>query len=95
MTAWGSKNINGGGRKFDLKEEVLTDEQGDMTLRPSKPLNIGQVNFNLDMTGIGCNDVRFICVELSRDSAASVDFTVVPRPDENGLQTCFRLDCEG
>ena len=95
MQAWGSKTINGGGRKFDLKQQVLNDEQGDLMLRPSKDLAIGLVNFNLDMTGIGCNDVRFVCVELSRDPDASVDFNLIPRPDENGLRKCFRLDCEG
>lgn len=95
LKTWGSKTNSGGGKKYFPLTQALNTEQGDLTLKPSNDLRLGLVDFNVDMTGIGCNDVRFICAELERDKAASVDFTVVPQPDANGLRKCFLLDCEG
>ena len=95
LSAFGSSNPDGSGTQYLKSRQVLTDAQQDTTLNPSEPLDFGNVDFNLDMTGRGCGEVQYVCVSLQRNPRASVDFVVEAVPDESALTSCQPLECDG
>ncbi|XP_038058442.1 uncharacterized protein LOC119729773 [Patiria miniata] len=95
LSTFGSSNNNGTGTRYGEQLQALNQRQRGTTLPPDGgELDFGSIEFNFDMTEMGCAEVRFMCMSFSRDPGASLEFTLIPQP-ESALTSCQPLDCEG
>ena len=92
LTAYGSQSAEGTGTKYNQQAQVLNKAQRDSTLIPSDPVDFGTIGFNVDMSELSCSTVRYLCLRLTKNEGASVDFTVLP---SEGLVNCMPLKCDG
>ena len=92
VDAYGSSNADGSGTQYAKQSQVLTNPQSSMTLNPAEPVEFGSVGFNFDMSELSCNDVRFMCLRLTKNEEASVNFIALP---VEGLMNCMPLKCDG
>ena len=92
MTAFGSGNFDGSGRRYNERAQVLNNFQQDLGVGAGEELNFDTIDFNFDMTELSCSEVKYICLELEKNPQSSVDFSL---SSKDGLTRCVELDCEG
>ena len=95
VSAFGSNSPDGIGPKLNSQSQVLNREQQDLTLELLKPMDLGPLNFNFDMTGLSCRQVKYICLTFNKLEEASTVFSLEPVPDENVLTQCEPTKCDG
>ncbi|WP_411025481.1 hypothetical protein, partial [Salmonella sp. s55004] len=75
VTTFFSAKKNGGGLRIYEQPQILSEVQIDQTLNTGENLNFREMEFQVDMSGIICEQVPFMCFELSKNPAASIDYT--------------------
>ncbi|XP_071493165.1 uncharacterized protein [Diadema antillarum] len=95
MTVWASENRQGEGFAYSVTKNVLTSDQRAQKYRKGKPFpKFKNIPFNLDATGLTCDDMRFICVRFDQaDKPRHENYEYVPfffggYPDDYSLTGC-------
>lgn len=90
---YGSKDPNGLGEQFQYHEQVLTAAE------VSKPLTGETIDFslgeaNFDIAAIGCTDFDYVCMDFTKNDAASPTFSFSSLADDNDVKTvCEKSPC--
>ena len=80
------------GEKYNEQEQVLSNSYSSRALTtPGSSLNFQSISTTYDMTGLDCDQVKFLCTEFSRNPSSSVAFEVSPEPsdDMSALRDCM------
>ena len=75
--------------------QVLTSAQQDQTFLVTEDNLYASVNFDLDMRGLTCNQVQYVCVEFAKGDRPTTVFNLIPVPDPSVLVSCSPAECEG
>ena len=87
---FGSRSLNGTGQRVGYQEQILETYQADQDLRtPGDNLEFRNLQTNFDMTGVTCSQTQYLCTVLSKNPAASDDFTLSTQPNDGVLTSCF------
>ncbi|XP_072173532.1 uncharacterized protein [Diadema setosum] len=95
MRAFGSSRMDGSGRRYSERTQVLTNDQQGQTLRVTEDMIFGDVEFDLNMQGLSCSEVQYVCVEFAKGEDPSTVFNLIPVPDPSVLVSCSPAECEG
>ena len=97
LSAFGSTNADGSGKMLGEKTQVFNQQQMDMNFLPSEStrLNYGNVDFDFDMMGLTCEDVKYICLKMAKGENPQPDFIMEPQPNESILTSCVPAECSG
>ncbi|XP_072167955.1 uncharacterized protein [Diadema setosum] len=96
VTAFGNRFMNGSGDRVGETNVTLSNVQGSVGIAAGVQSTIQGLSFELDMDTVGaiCADTpmnRYICVEVSKGSSASPDFSLSGPPDV--FVTCVPVIC--
>ena len=95
LKLFGSNNENGVGRRFNEQGSAFSNYQSGKDAFPGEDIDFGMVDTNFNMKGLSCNDVRYLCAELTQGPRPDPPFEFSPVPDPNVLKKCFRQKCDG
>ncbi|XP_077987517.1 uncharacterized protein LOC144442123 [Glandiceps talaboti] len=93
LSVHGNNKPDGSGDSIPLGDQVLTDVQPDQPLAGGKPLSFSPVSTNLDLTGIKCEEIPFVCLTLSKGDKPSREFTLTGKPDDGVMTACAPVPC--
>nr|XP_006814955.1 PREDICTED: uncharacterized protein LOC102801936 [Saccoglossus kowalevskii] len=94
LDTWLSNDPEGYGPRLSENNRVLTPNQRDTYVDAGDDLDFPRVTSNFDTQGLKCDDIKYICAELSEDPRTTGDFDLEGVPNSNILRTCVELDCE-
>ena len=96
LSIYGSQNPTGDGTKYGEQSLYNFNRyQEGRNVIGGEVINYGFVDTNLDMTGVVCNEVNFVCVTLRKHYNPDADFELIAIPDKRVLTDCFRVKCNG
>ncbi|XP_038058441.1 collagen alpha-2(V) chain-like isoform X2 [Patiria miniata] len=97
LSAYGSPNADGSGKMLGEQTQVFNQQQTSKDFLPAEStrLDYGNVDFNFDMTGLTCEDVKYICLKMRKGDNPNPDFTLTPEPNEDVLRSCVPAECSG
>ena len=99
MATYGSSQRDGTGPRYGFQPQVLTGYLSSIPLtHAGDPINFRTISTNLDMTGVKCSDVQYICTELSKNPSSMPPFQLMAIPNEEVMTSCFpvpRHACRG
>ena len=93
LAMYGAKNGEGTGERFQYHEQVITAAE------VSKPLTGDTLEFNLaranfDVAHIGCAEFEWVCMDFTKNDAASPDFKFESLNDDDDIITlCENSPC--
>lgn len=94
MKAFLSPNHDGSVVEKILEEEVLTRLQQNLPLEDDQDLIFDRMRVNLDMSDLKCHDLKYLCLEFTKDEESSINYTFRVRPNRSSLTKCIHLDPE-
>lgn len=80
---------------FLSKLQVLTGDQQDTTMLVTEDMLYSSVDFDLNMSGLTCTEVQYVCVEFRKGGTPTTIFNLIPVPDPSVLVSCSPAECEG
>lgn len=92
MKAFLSPKRDGSEVEEILDEQVLSRTQQNIPLEEDRDLFFDRVRVNLDMTDKKCSELKFLCLEFSKNEESSVNYTFKAQPDDSILTKCVHLD---
>ena len=97
MSVWGSTREDCEGPRMGEQKGIntLSRYQQNKDVKAGEDLRLNTVDMNFDMTGLTCDDVRYICVELMKGQRPSPDFEMKAVPDNSVLKQSMRHECNG
>ncbi len=96
MNVWASSREDcEGPRMNEQKRDTLSRYQMNKDVRPGEDVNFGAVDMNFDMSGLTCDEARYMCVELMKGSRPKPNFELEAVPNEDVLKKSFRHECAG
>ena len=98
LAIWGSDNPVGEGPHYgETTAYNLNSYQRSVSVIAGSGgvLQFGTVETMFDMSGLGCDEVRYVCAKLQRDPDSSPNFELVGVPNERVLTQCFPVRCAG
>lgn len=90
VKVWGSDRANGGGPRLSQASQALTKQQASQSLILGRPLTIRGIEYVMNLRGVYCRDVGFVCAQLV---AGNNSFRLRAVPNKKSLITCQRLHC--
>ena len=75
--------------------QVLTAAQQGQTLLTTEDMIFTSVDFDLNMQGLTCNQVQYVCIEFAKGPNPTTIFNLIPVPDSSVLVSCSPASCEG
>ncbi|XP_071823315.1 uncharacterized protein [Apostichopus japonicus] len=92
-----STNTNGRGIRVNEQPQILTAVQDDQTLNTGENLAFNEMDFQVDLSGLICDEVPFMCFELAKNPAASIDYTFETQPVQDPFVECVSMEdvCKG
>lgn len=81
--------------RYAEQSQILSASQSGQILQPGSSIEYGQVAYDHDLTGITCEQAKYLCVQLRKGDAPTADFNLVAQPDESALKVCNPLKCAG
>ncbi|XP_072021184.1 uncharacterized protein [Amphiura filiformis] len=84
-------NVQGARHKYD--PQILPEEYADWPLVPRLPLLFLDVTTLIDVTGIGCNMWRYVCVEFAKGANAVPDFELPLPGGITAAVSCREFPC--
>lgn len=93
LAFYGAQNAQGTGKRFQYHEQVITAAE------VSKPLTSDTLEFNLarasfDVAHIGCGEFDWVCMDFTKNDAASPDFQFESLNDDDDIITlCEESEC--
>ena len=95
LNLYGSERENGQGPRYAEQEQVLSDYFSSRELtNPGDSLNFRTIDAYYDMTGLDCKKVKYLCTEFSRNPSSSVEYELIPVPNERTLRDCMEVTDE-
>ncbi|XP_033625444.1 uncharacterized protein LOC117288629 isoform X2 [Asterias rubens] len=95
LNLYGSERENGQGPRYAEQEQVLSDYFSSRELtNPGDSLNFRTIDADYDMTGLDCKKVKYLCTEFSRNPSSSVEYELIPVPNERTLRDCMEVTDE-
>ncbi|XP_077998512.1 uncharacterized protein LOC144451517 [Glandiceps talaboti] len=93
LSLYGNTQVDGSGSRIGHVDQILTPRQQDQDIHPGSSLQFTPVVANLDLTGVLCADVPYICVTLSRGEKPKPRYTLTAYPDDRVLTECVQTPC--
>ncbi|XP_071823318.1 uncharacterized protein [Apostichopus japonicus] len=92
-----SKNTKGKRRRVNEQPQILTAVQDNQTLNTGENLVFKEMDFQVDLSGLICHEVPFMCFELAKNPAASIDYTFETQPVQDPFVDCLSMKdiCKG
>ncbi|XP_071823316.1 uncharacterized protein [Apostichopus japonicus] len=92
-----SKNTKGKRRRVNEQPQILTAVQDNQTLNTGDNLVFKEMDFQVDLSGLICHEVPFMCFELAKNPAASIDYTFETQPVQDPFVDCLSMKdiCKG
>ncbi|PIK51691.1 hypothetical protein BSL78_11411 [Apostichopus japonicus] len=92
-----STNTNGRGRRVNEQPQILTAVQDDQTLNTGENLAFKEMDFQVDLSSLICDEVPFMCFELAKNPASSIDYTFETQPVQDPFVDCLSMEdvCKG
>ncbi|XP_071831947.1 uncharacterized protein [Apostichopus japonicus] len=92
-----SADPNGRGRRVNEQPQILTAVQDDQTLPYDENLVFEEVDFQVDLADLICDEVPFMCFQLAKNPAASIDYTFETHPVQDPFVDCLSMEdvCKG
>lgn len=92
-----SENRNGRGNRINEQPQILNAVQDDQTLNQGENLNFREMDFQVDLSGIICNEIPFMCFELAKNPDSSIDYTFETKPVQDPFVDCLSMEdvCKG
>ena len=81
--------------KLAPQTQILLKPQQDLILRQRSILDFGSVDYKHDLTSVQCNEMGYLCVELSKGPSPSATFDLLTVPEGSILKACNHLECKG
>ncbi|XP_033624155.1 uncharacterized protein LOC117287759 isoform X2 [Asterias rubens] len=83
---YASEDSNPLGRKERYSRQILSREQQSAPLGPNTNLELTEVNTQFDLTGLGCGELNYICLEFTRGDSPEPSFILpLPQEDNDGV----------
>ena len=97
LNTWGSLRADGGGPQISYADQTLSVVQQDTVVVRQPHFFFRNVQYSLDMRGIACSDINYVCVRIRKGDNPSPDFTFRGKPKQSAtFQDCTPLvDCTG
>ncbi|PIK42192.1 hypothetical protein BSL78_20957 [Apostichopus japonicus] len=88
---------NGKGPRIQPQDQILNPFQQGIDLVEDGDLEFTGIDFQTDLTGVVCSDIPFICFELKKNAAASIDYLFGTNPTQDPFVECvdFSKYCKG
>lgn len=84
-----------GSTKANYDPQILTRSQSSTDLEPGEALRLDNVNTQVDLTGLGCEeDMKYVCLEFAKGRRATPDFKFEVSGGGNVLIKCEEQECE-
>lgn len=92
-----NKQPDGSGPRLREESNILDPYHEDIDLLDDANLEFDNLDFQGDLTGLLCSDVPFLCFELKKNDAASLDYEFGTNPEQNPFVECldFSEYCQG
>lgn len=94
MKAFLSPNRDGSVVETILEEESLSRLQQNLPLEEDRDLIFDRIRVNLDMSDLKCDQLKYLCLEFTKNEESSLNFTFRVQPDGSALIKCVHLDPE-
>ncbi|XP_071496955.1 uncharacterized protein [Diadema antillarum] len=89
---YGSESMTGSGTKVGYQRQVLDQQEAAMPMHAAAPLEF-TVRTTFDVRRIGCDDVRYLCVEFGKGDAPIPNFKM-PLPGGDSVVSCQPSTCQ-
>ncbi len=90
-----SKATNGQGLRHRYDQQILPQEYADWPLAPRQPLLFLDVTTLIDVTGLGCNAWRYVCIEFAKGANPIPDFELPLPGGRDAAVSCREFPCTG
>ena len=92
-----STDEEGRGRQYAAQQQILSTPQQNEPLKPAGDLSWTDMSVSLDMSGLECSRMPYLCVTIDKNTESTMDFTVEGIPNAAILTDCIdiRSRCEG
>ena len=92
FTVYGSTAADDSGPQV-LSQSVSLGSQASTSLTAGEDTVFNSLSFSWDVSGdLSCSDVQYVCIEVSKNAAASPDFSIETSSD---LADCRPVTCRG
>lgn len=97
MSTFFSPKKNGEGIRIREQMQILDVGERSQDLAFGENLEFPDVEFPVDLSGIQCKNIPYICFELRKGKQASINYRFRPNPDTDPLIDCQNTDdlCKG
>ncbi|XP_070535949.1 uncharacterized protein [Ptychodera flava] len=85
---------DGTGDSLPINSQALSPDQQDKHMGGGVPGEFSPISANVDLTGVTCDKVPYICMTLSKGSKPSREFTLTGDPDEGVFTGCASIPCK-
>lgn len=91
LKVFASKSKNGGGPRVGEISQALSGAQQSQRIQNGRRLAFRDITATLDLTGVKCNNAKFLCAEIMKGS--NRDFEIVGENDRSTVG-CAKLKCK-
>lgn len=88
---------DGSGPRIDEQTEILTPTAQMVPLEKDRHLVLDDVMIEVDLSGLTCTDIPFMCVELRKNPSSSLDYIFGTNPEQDPFVGCLNMSniCRG
>lgn len=91
-----NQQINGGGQTAVTQLATLSVSAANAALlQGGGSILLRNVEANLDLTGVACSQIPYICTRLRRNPASQPEFTLQGIPSDSVFISCQGFQCSG
>lgn len=97
MATYFSDKKSGRGIRIREQTQILDEDEVSQALIQDQDLEFPEVTFPVDLSDTHCDEVPYICFELSKNPETSIGFKFKPEPHKEPLRVCRNTDelCKG
>lgn len=82
LQVWGSLRADGVGQQISLSEQALTSNQEATPVERGAPFFFRNVPYELDMRGVSCSEINYVCVRIRKGNDPDPQFTFKGKPNQ-------------
>ena len=96
MNLFGSSNMDGSGERVSERRQILDDpNQAKPLVDGSVPVEFTDIGTDFPMEEIGCGEVNYLCLELTKGDRPNPDYPFVTSTGEESVINCKEEECRG
>lgn len=97
MKAYISSDEDGRDQVGATLTDIISDKQKNQPFLVGDDFSFDDLSLELDLADRLCHEVPFLCFELEKDPAASINYAFETIPKEEPMRKCVPLEpiCEG